>query len=132
MDELFLLPPSPMAAARAYWLDPEKRVRSAQLMLVQPSEFEFNRVMSAIDAAGKNEYDMEVINTLYGDSCIVLPHRPYNLLTGEFKSKPSNHAKYLGSSEEVWDGKKIMSEAKYLHFSDWPVPKVPPLNHLLL
>lgn len=126
MDELFLLPPSPMAAARAYWLDPKDRVRSAQLMLVQPSDFEFNRVMKAIDTAGKNEYDMEVINTLYGDSCIVLPHRPYNLLTGEFKAKLDDHAKYLGSVEEVWDGKKILSEAKYVHFSDWPVPKVFP------
>lgn len=65
-------------------------------------------------------FDMDVLNTLYKDSCMILPHRRYNLLSAEFKA--DNHTKYLGS-DEVWDGPRILQEAKFIHFSDWPMPK---------
>jgi len=121
MDELFLIPSCPVAMPRAYWLDFEKRILSSQLVLIEPSEFEFNRVMKAINEAKSNDYDMEIVNNLYRDSALILPHRPYDLLTGEFKS--SKHADYLGNSEEEWDPEQALKEAKFLHFSDWPVPK---------
>ncbi|KAL1998010.1 hypothetical protein VTN02DRAFT_217 [Thermoascus thermophilus] len=121
MDELFLLPPCPVAMPRAYWLNPDDRVLSSQVVLVQPSAFEFQRVMDGVRHAGANDYDMEIVNTLYRDSALVLPHRPYDLLTGEFRSK--RHRSYLGSEEEAWDPEKVVAEAKFLHFSDWPVPK---------
>ncbi|KAK5659110.1 hypothetical protein OQA88_1200 [Cercophora sp. LCS_1] len=123
MDELFLLPPAPVAMPRAYWLYPEKEILSSQLMLVTPSEKEFARVMNAIDAAGKDEYDMEIVNTLYRDSALVIPHRGYDLLTREFMNPPDQHAWYLGSPDEEWDPVAVLEEAKFLHFSDWPVPK---------
>ncbi len=122
MDELFLLPPAPMAMPRAYWLDFNDRVLSSQLMLLQPSEIEYNRVAKGIENAGSNDYDMEIVNNLYRDSCYILPHRPYDLLTGEFRAK--NHTDYLGNQEEAWDPDAVLKEAKFLHFSDWPVPKV--------
>lgn len=122
MDELFLLPPCPVAMPRAYWLKPNDRTLSSQVVLIQPSKFEFSRIMSAIDSASTNDYDMEIVNDLYRDSAIVLPHRPYDLLTGEFRG--TNHEAYLGNQLEGWDPYAILSETKYLHFSDWPVPKV--------
>jgi hypothetical protein len=122
MDELFLLPSAPVGMPRAYWLNFNERVLSSQLVLIQPSEFEFKRVMAAISSASSRDYDMEIVNNLYKDSAFILPHRPYNLLTGEFRSK--QHADYIGNSEEQWDPEKILHEAKFLHFSDWPVPKV--------
>ncbi|KAI9371699.1 hypothetical protein BJX61DRAFT_543392 [Aspergillus egyptiacus] len=64
---------------------------------------------------------MEIVNDLYKDSALILPHRPYDLLTGDFRSK--SHSAYLGNDLEEWDPERILSEAKYLHFSDWPVPK---------
>ncbi|EPS34287.1 putative UDP-GlcNAc: N-acetylglucosaminyltransferase [Penicillium oxalicum 114-2] len=121
MDELFLLPSCPVAMPRAYWLNPNDRVLSSQVVLIQPSKSEFDRIMTAINNAGSNEYDMEIVNDLYKDSALVLPHRPYDLLTGEFRSK--THEDYLGNSLEKWDPSAIFEEAKYLHFSDWPVPK---------
>jgi hypothetical protein len=30
--------------------------------------------------------DMEIVNNLYGKCCLILPHRQYDLLTGEFRS----------------------------------------------
>ncbi|PYH44750.1 nucleotide-diphospho-sugar transferase [Aspergillus saccharolyticus JOP 1030-1] len=121
MDELFLLPPCPVAVPRAYWLNPNDRTMSSQVVLIQPSEFEFNRIKQSIADAGSNDYDMEIVNNLYKDSALILPHRPYDLLTGEFRSK--NHTSYLGNAIERWDPMDVLSEAKFLHFSDWPVPK---------
>lgn len=122
MDELFLLPPVHVAMPRAYWLDFNDRILSSQVILLQPSEFEFDRIVKGIETAGSNDYDMEIVNTLYKDSALILPHRPYDLLTGEFRSK--KHDKYLGNKEEMWDPDTTLEEAKFLHFSDWPVPKV--------
>jgi alpha-N-acetylglucosamine transferase len=122
MDELFLLPPSAVAMPRAYWLDPKDRTFTSGLMLIQPSKYEFSRIMDEISNAPYDMYDMEIMNKLYGDSALVVPHRPYTLLTGEFRSK--NHEAYLGNTDELWDAEEILKDAKYLHFSDWPVPKV--------
>ncbi|KAM3420036.1 hypothetical protein BST61_g3346 [Cercospora zeina] len=146
MDELFLLPPAPLAAPRAYWLSKQTMpTLSAQLLLIQPSTLEFSRILSAIQTGLPSDYDMEVINHLYNSSAIVLPHRTYDLLTGEFKTSEHNspttssstssaaadgngpvvldHTAYLGSSSEIWDADLVINEAKYVHFSDWPVPK---------
>ncbi|RYO82064.1 hypothetical protein DL766_009181 [Monosporascus sp. MC13-8B] len=121
MDELFLLPPCPVAMPRAYWLFPENKILSSQLVLVQPSEVEFDRVMKTMENLSRNDYDMEILNELYIDQAMVLPHRPYDLLTGEFRR--DSHEKYLGSDREDWDPTAVFNEAKFLHFSDWPVPK---------
>ncbi|KAI9778976.1 MAG: N-acetylglucosaminyltransferase [Geoglossum umbratile] len=122
MDELFLVPMVPVAMPRAYWLNPNDRVLSAQIILLQPSKFEFERIQKGIETTGQDDYDMEIVNALYKDSALVLPHRPYNLLTGEFRSK--DHRAYLGNDVEPWDPDAVLREAKFLHFSDWPVPKV--------
>ncbi|RGP65900.1 hypothetical protein FLONG3_9032 [Fusarium longipes] len=121
MDELFLLPPVPVAMPRAYWMLPDTDTLSSQVILIQPSETEFSRIMAKIDSASKNDYDMEIVNDLYGDSALVLPHRPYDMITGEFRE--DNHTKYLGSDAEPWDPVAAYNEAKLIHFSDWPIPK---------
>ncbi|KAK3709073.1 hypothetical protein LTR37_011052 [Vermiconidia calcicola] len=119
MDELFLLPSAPVGMPRAYWLD--QPFLSSQLVLIEPSKFEFQRIEEAFSSRGGNDFDMEIVNNLYGASCFIIPHRKYDLLTGEFKS--GDHSKYLGSKEEEWDPDKVLEEAKFLHFSDWPYPK---------
>jgi len=121
MDELFLLPPCPVAMPRAYWIA-ESPVLSSQLVLVTPSADEFARIQNKIETATDKEFDMEIVNKLYGNSALIIPHRPYNLLTGEFRHL-ENHTEYLGSDTEVWDAQAALAEAKFLHFSDWPVPK---------
>ena len=122
MDELFTIPTTPLAAPRAYWLYPDKRpFLSSQLILVEPSTLEFDRIAAAIAAASSKEFDMEIVNNLYGTSCIVLPHRRYDLITGEFRR--DSHDAYLGNEVETWDADAALNEAKFLHFSDWPVPK---------
>lgn len=59
---------------------------------------------------------MEIVNKLYGKESIIIPHRGYDLLSGEFRS--SEHHRYLGSKEEVWDPQKIIDEAKYVQFGN--------------
>ncbi|KAH6847554.1 glycosyltransferase family 8 protein [Chaetomium sp. MPI-CAGE-AT-0009] len=123
MDELFLLPSCPVAMPRAYWLYPDTKILSSQVVLVEPSEHEFARVMAKVDKAGRDDYDMEILNYLYGDTALVLPHRPYGLLTNVFRGGKAEYAKYLGDEDETWDPVAVFNEAKFLHFSDWPVPK---------
>jgi hypothetical protein len=119
MDELFLLPAeSKVAMPRAYWLEDKL---CAAVMLASPSEFEFGRIQARLKESQPEEYDMEIINALYGDSCLVFPHKPYLLLTGEMRAK--SHEAYLGSKEEPWDVDNVMKQAKYIHFSDYPLPK---------
>ncbi|KAJ9416959.1 nucleotide-diphospho-sugar transferase [Fusarium oxysporum] len=120
MDELFFLPDAPVAMPRAYWISPEK-ILSSQLMLIQPSETEFSRIMERVQSVKSGEYDMEIVNQLYGDSALIFPHRRYDLLSGEFRN--DKHAHYLGSELETWDPAAAYSEAKLIHFSDWPLPK---------
>lgn len=115
--------PAFVAMPRAYWLGFEARVLSSQLLLLEPTEYEFDRVMNVTEASGSNDYDMDILTTMYQDSAMVLPHRPYDLLTGEFRGT-GDHQKYLGNSQQTWDPDAILKEAKYLHFSDWPLPKV--------
>lgn len=121
MDELFLLPPCPVALPRAYWMNPTRHILSSQLLLIEPSQFEFDRVMHAMQNKGATDFDMEIVNQLFADNAMILPHRPYNLLTGEFRA--SNHTAYLGNELEKWDPDAALAEAKFVHFSDWPVPK---------
>ncbi|KAL5339284.1 hypothetical protein BJX70DRAFT_364383 [Aspergillus crustosus] len=79
----------------------------------------FSRLLSQMPVYQTPTWRLSMI--LYKSSALVLPHRPYDLLTGEFRSK--SHIAYLGNDLEVWDPEKILKEAKYLHFLDWPVPK---------
>jgi hypothetical protein len=118
MDELFLLPPTPVAMPRAYWL--AQPFLSSQLVLIEPSREEFTRIEEAIDST--TGFDMEIVNDIYGKDCMVLPHRRYDLLTSEFRSS-GGHKSYLGNEYEEWDPEKMLKEAKFLHFSDWPMPK---------
>ncbi|OBS22483.1 hypothetical protein FPOA_08820 [Fusarium poae] len=120
MDELFLLPPAPVAMPRAYWLLPNETL-SSQVMLIQPSKTEFARIMQTVESSSITEYDMEVANNLYRENAFILPHRPYDLITGEFRR--DTHSNYLGSDTETWDPVAAYNEAKLVHFSDWPLPK---------
>ena len=65
---------------------------------------------------------MDILTTLYKNSAMIIPHRPYDLLTGEFRG--DDHQKYLQSPQQEWDPDAVLKEAKYMHFSDWPLSKV--------
>lgn len=102
---------------RAYWLD--QPFLSSQIALIEPSHSEWERVQEVMarDDAG---FDMDILNIIYKDSCLIFPHRRYDLVTSEFRS--TDHARYLGSDEK-WNATKEFNDAKFVHFSDWPVPK---------
>ena len=119
MDELFLLPSAPVAMPRAYWL--KQFFLSSQLVVIEPSEKEYNRIEQAMINHEVSDYDMDILNNMYNDSCLVIPHRRYDMLTSEFRAK--DHVNYLGSDKEIWSPREELENAKYVHFSDWPLPK---------
>ena len=126
LDELFLLPSAQVVMPRAYceWL--KKFELSSQLLLLETSNEEFERVMDALGHSDADTFDMDILNTVYDTSAMILPHREYDLITGEFRSKdgePKDHSRYLGRSHATPDAKEVLRNAKFLHFSDWPVPK---------
>jgi hypothetical protein len=137
MDELFLLPKTPIAMPRAYWSDGTSSLwqLTSLIMLVEPNPHEIPAMMDALqqwqthpDYAKSKKYDMDLLNHRFGASAMVLPHRPYTMLTAEFRSK--NHSTYLGfrnghepDPRGHWDPDKALKEAKLVHFSDWPLPK---------
>ncbi|KAG8528795.1 uncharacterized protein KY384_006483 [Bacidia gigantensis] len=124
LDELFLLPKAPVAMMRAYWMMPEQQKLTSLLVLLQPSEKEYLRLIDAAQPAKRppGHYDMEILNRFYGDSALVLPHRGYGVLSGEFRK--SEHRTFLGNDEGSWDAQQITQEgAKLVHFSDFPLPK---------
>jgi hypothetical protein len=119
MDELFFLPPTQVAMPRAYWL--QRPTMSSHIMLIEPSTSAFSLIEAAIKEARYGVYDMEIINKLFGNDCIRLPHRPYALLTGEFRSR--HHSKYIDNVNEEWDADAAIMESKLVHFSDHPLEK---------
>lgn len=119
MDELFFLPSQPAAMPRAYWLD--QPMLGSHIMLLEPSNKDFDLVKKEIENADFGVYDMEIMNKLYGrrKDCVVLPHRKYALLSGEFRRK--THRQYMG--DDTWNARDAFDEAKLIHFSDDPLPK---------
>ncbi|KAF2731107.1 glucose N-acetyltransferase [Polyplosphaeria fusca] len=118
MDELFFLPAAPIAMPRAYWM--EQLFLSSQMLVVTPSREEWGRVEAVMREKEDSGFDMDILNALYNDSCTVIPHRGYTLLSGEFRG--DDHKAYLGS-DEAWDPMRALEEARFVHFSDWPRPK---------
>lgn len=82
---------------RAYWLLP-KLVLSNQIMVVTPSTAEFERNLNKIERHDSSVYDMDIVNELYMEDSEIIPHRPYNLVTGDFRFKGEEHNKYLGTA----------------------------------
>lgn len=123
LDELFLLPSTPVAMMRAYWDPPNKRNLSSRLILLQPSEEEHQRLMTTIraDLRQVGDYDMEILNRFYGDSAMVLPHQAYGLLSSEFRL--DDHRNYVGNTFDPWDPETMLQEASLVHFLDEPFPK---------
>ena len=98
------------------------RILSSQLLLLQPSDYKFDRFLNATENARDGDYDMDMLNTPCQDSAMILPHRRYDLLAGEFRG--DNHQKYLQNQQQQWDPDVIFQEGKYLHSPNWPLPKV--------
>ncbi|KIV99039.1 uncharacterized protein PV09_09214 [Verruconis gallopava] len=137
LDELFSLPKAPIAMPRAYWSDgpPSLWPFTSLVMLVEPDSGEMPAMMEILrqwqqkpDYSRSKKYDMDLLNHRFALSTTVLPHRPYAMLTAEFRSK--DHRAYMNQGidmshdeSEIWDPDKALKEAKLVHFSDWPLPK---------
>ncbi|CAN9110944.1 unnamed protein product [Alternaria alternata] len=126
LDELFLLPHTPVAMPRAYWTDSKPWPLSTTLMVIEPSLDELEKFKKRMLEGGDpmlvemHRFDMEIINERFEESALVLPHRPYALRTAEFTRH--DHSDYLGGANETWDAEKVYKEGKIVQFSDRPLP----------
>jgi hypothetical protein len=125
MDHYFLSPLAPIAVPRAYWLNKKdtgigEQVLGSHVMLLEPNEPRYHKILDIAKSSG--DFDMEVVNKMFRDSAMILPHRRLALLTGEFRT--TNHSTYLAPDEdEEWNAMGEVSRSFLVHFSDWPLPK---------
>ena len=137
MDSYFLAPEAPIAVPRAYWLldDPatsaanitspqeiNQQTLGSHVILATPSKKLYRVVRNEAEATGA--FDMEIINKLFRNSAMILPHRGLALLSGEFRRNATDHGRYLaGSGVSRWNATREYERASLVHFSDWPLPK---------
>ncbi|KAL7416673.1 nucleotide-diphospho-sugar transferase [Mrakia frigida] len=132
LDHLFFSPQASIALPRAYWLNdvpgqansaPE--VLASHIMVLTPSQHMYERVVDMVKGENQVEgFDMELMNRLGKGSALILPHRHYAMLSGEFRRDDDDHARYLGEDPSLtWDPDAEAESSFYVHFSDWPLPK---------
>lgn len=124
MDHYFLSPLAPVAVPRAYWLNDKgasikDQMLGSHVMLIELNEGNYHRIIDEAKSSGA--FDMEVLNHLFRDSAMILPHRRIALLTGEFRAK--DHDRYMSEDkDEEWNAMAEVSRAYLVNFSDWPLP----------
>jgi len=123
MDELFFMPPTPLAMPYVYWRKPAGWRFSNQIMVIQPSSADFLEIEKIVKKADRHETDMDIVRTLYNNTLTRLPQRPYHILSEEFRLGDNEHSKYLGASEEKWDAGQMLRQTKLVHFFDPPIPE---------
>ncbi|EXK76616.1 hypothetical protein FOQG_18651 [Fusarium oxysporum f. sp. raphani 54005] len=64
LDHLFRLPSTPFLAPAAYWID--KDFLTSALMLIEPNPTQWDRVREVISDPKPDQYDMDIINNLFG------------------------------------------------------------------
>lgn len=123
MDELFFLPPTPIAMPYVYFSKPAGWRLSNQIMVIQPSSTDFSEVEKTIKSANSEETDMGIVFKLYNETLTRLPQRPFLVLSQEFRLRDKEHQRFLGSSKEKWDVSQILRQVKLVHFFDPPIPE---------
>jgi hypothetical protein len=124
MDELFFLPPTPLAMPYVYWSKPAGWRFSNQIMVIQPSSAVFSEFEKTIKNAGRGETDLGIIYKICNNKTLMrLPQRPYHILSEEFRLNEKEHSRYLGTSQEKWEPGGILRETKLVHLFDPPIPE---------
>lgn len=121
LDELFLVEATPVAAPYIYDSDQGGWGFSSNLMLVQPSAENYKAIEEVVEKSSIDKPNVDILYKVFKDTILKIPQRPYNLLTGEFRKK--DHKAYLSNPKVGWYATRIVDEAKFVHFTDEPLPK---------
>jgi hypothetical protein len=121
LDELFLLPRAAVAMPYIYYTPPTGWAYSSNMLLVTPFASEFQKVQTAVLNAAPEQNDLDILNSLYSSHIQRIPQRPWSLLSTEFRHE--EHVAYLQSRSAKWDPDKELGRAKFMSFSDSPIPK---------
>ena len=123
LDELFLLPSTPVAMMREHWSLPGKKALTPRLILLEPSDQEFDRLSTSTrpDIRTDGDDDDDILNRFYGNTALVLPHQKYGLISSEFRA--DDHKAYVGNTYDLWDPEHMLQQASLVHFIDEPFPK---------
>ncbi|KAF7555101.1 hypothetical protein G7Z17_g2447 [Cylindrodendrum hubeiense] len=150
LDHLFDLPPTDLAAPRAYWLDDS--FLSSTLMLIQPTAKLWDQIKQTVATLPPHQYDMDIVNALFGDIAVRLPGSYIVLNTHwedwslpswfEPRATASNVAAPVASqAASDQDMEDLLAQSYVLHFTavgkpwtydTWTVSELKPDVHQLL
>ncbi|KPM44440.1 hypothetical protein AK830_g2069 [Neonectria ditissima] len=71
LDKVFDLPPADFYAPSAYWIDDS--FLSSTIMLIQPNAELWTKIQQTVASLPPHQYDMDVVNALFGDDAPRLP-----------------------------------------------------------
>lgn len=92
---------------------------SSAILLIEPSQTEYKRVLNSMRNRTNEIFDMEIINDLYAGKALLLPNDHW-VVSGEFRR--NDHSDWLAKGK-WWNATQVLKETKLVHFSDWPFPK---------
>jgi len=105
---------APVAMPRASWREHEhEHALSSPHLLVGPSQSLSKRLCKAFEQRDSNNFDMEIVNKLHGDSCCIIPHRV--TIYSSVNSRPGSTTGTLAPSRK--SGIRIQSSRRHLSTS---------------
>lgn len=135
LDDLFHLPPAPLALPRAYWIGDqpddttvgtlkhsERDWLTSALMVIEPSQKLYNELVEMFpghaNAHEGETADMEFVNRMAQGWATILPHRHYFVASGEFAHQEHHHYLREKVSKDDWNPWQEYRDLVYLHFSE--------------
>ncbi|KAF4045460.1 putative glucose N-acetyltransferase 1 [Phytophthora infestans] len=112
LDHLFELPPAPLYAPMAYWL--EQPFFASTLLVIEPSDIVFGDIIRWARGHGPAAgFDMDIFNKYFADSVQYLPG-VYTVLNSDFRRAPNERSVLFNSTVELRENTRVV------HFSCKP------------
>lgn len=123
MDELFLLPATPMALPYVYLPEEKMWALSTALVMMSPSTLTFQQVRQALSKSWTDKkHDESVVLDMFESTLFRLPQRPYHLLSEQFRTRDQSAQNTWLYEREKWDAADVMKAAKFVALWDPPMP----------
>ncbi|KAF4314999.1 hypothetical protein G195_011387, partial [Phytophthora kernoviae 00238/432] len=123
LDHLFHLPPAPLYAPTAYWL--EQPFFASTLLVIEPSDTVFDSIVQwARERGAAAGFDMDILNAYFADSVHHLPG-VYTVLNSDFRRTPSAKSTMFDTTAELKENTKVVHfsckpDGSYGKPWDWP------------
>ncbi|KAG7398794.1 hypothetical protein PHYBOEH_010426 [Phytophthora boehmeriae] len=123
LDHLFDLPPAPLYAPTAYWL--QQPFFASTVLVIEPSNAVFDGIVQwARERGAAAGFDMDILNAYFADSVHHLPG-VYTVLNSDFRRTPTAKSTLFDTTAELKENTKVVHfsckpDGSYGKPWDWP------------